>query len=95
MAETSEHFYHGIWEHDFFFFVDMHNKFKVFINNKQFTLANFNDSKVICEYLKNHEKFFFFDNQCQITTFHFSKNLFKIFSQHLLNLEQCDFDKLE
>lgn len=93
--ETSENVYHGIWNNNFFFFEDSSFKFKIFINKKSFTLIQSKSAHIVCEYLKNHERFFFFDNSTNITSFYFSKQLMSILEEFFIDMDSSDFEKLE
>lgn len=78
ICEVNEVIYSGFWANGVFFYVDQNSKFKVLIYNKTFTVCNLKDNKMITDYLVNHQKFFFFDNTCKVTTYAFSKKLLNI-----------------
>lgn len=90
--ETNENIYHGIWSNNFFFFEDTSHKFKMFINKKSFTLTQTKSAHIVCEYLKNHDRFFFFDNSTNITSFYFSKQLMAILEEFFIDMENADFE---
>lgn len=90
--ETNENIYHGMWNNNFFFFEDTSHKIKIFINKKSFTLIQSKSAHIICEYLKNHERFFFFDNSTNITSFYFSKQLMAILEEFFIDMDSSDFE---
>lgn len=85
--ETAEQIYHGYWLQGLFFFTDTQHKFKVFLSGKCFTLASFKSSQVISDYLKNHDRFFFFDSSSNVSSFFFSKQLLSLLEKYFIDLD--------
>ncbi len=77
-CDFNEQIYSGFWLNEIFFFTDESNKFKLLICDKTFLVCNLKDNKLIMDYLKNHQKFFFFDKAGKITTYAFSSKLLKL-----------------
>ena len=63
-----------------FFYINEAFKLNVIIGNRSFTLSNIGFQASPLEYLDNHERIFFFDSNCQTTSFRISQNLLKLLS---------------
>jgi coatomer subunit beta' len=106
VCQVDESIYSGFWANGVFFYVDQNSKFKVLVQDKTFLVCNLKDNKMISDYLVNHQRFFFFDNEGKVTTYSFSKKLLNILKKcenlesllenvqketKLLTNQECDF----
>lgn len=76
--EINENIVDAYWQDDLFFYFTDTFKFKVVIGGKGYTLTNLNERNVILDYLGNHQRFFFFDNNTNVRSFGVSKQLIKV-----------------
>lgn len=76
--EITDNIANAYWQNDLFFYMTDTFKFKVVVMGKSFNLASFNERNVILDYLDNHQRFFFFDNNINVKSFGVSKQLLKI-----------------
>jgi coatomer subunit beta' len=88
VSEIGEDFYSGYWHQNLFFYVSKTNKFKVLLGDKAFVVATLKHPNIILDYVQNHQRFFFFDNNSAFTTFALSKALLRILDTQLPQLEQ-------
>ena len=78
IAEVNDSIFTGLWVGNLFVYVSENFKLNILIRGKAFGLANLGHSAMLLEYIENHERLFFFDNNCNITSFYVSKGLLKI-----------------
>lgn len=79
-SEIVDSFEKGLFISGLFFYINEAFKLNVIIGNRSFTLSNIGFQASPLEYLDNHERIFFFDSNCQTTSFRISQNLLKLLS---------------
>ena len=90
LTEVNDRILSGTWIGNIFLYVSESFKLNLLVRNKLFTAANIGHFAVILEYIDNHERVFFFDNQSNVTSFFISKGLLSILSW----LQNCENDTL-
>jgi coatomer subunit beta' len=87
LSEVNDRILSGLWIGNIFAYVSETFKLNLVVKGKVFTASNINHFTMALEYIENHERIFFFDNNCSITSFRISKDLIKILS-NLQNSEE-------
>lgn len=91
-AEYTESYLSGSWVSGLFFYVSESHKLCLGLRGKQYVLANLGAPLLMLEYLDNHERFFFFMNNCNVTSYKLSKALLgtlRFLDEQLTLHEEC------